>query len=147
MKWLIFAAIACSVAQAQSANRWNEPDPSNIRVEKLSDSELSGLTKLSDARQKALDAYYDARDAYQKEKDQLQQKYQAYAERGDCNKPRVDVEWKGKYIIVEQYPSNQAVWGCSSGPYIFASPATGNLSGSLSPNSGVIYNDATSIAK
>lgn len=133
MKWLIFAAMACAVAHAQSANRWNEPDPSNIRVEKLSDDEVGNLTKLSDARQKALDAYYDARDAYKKEKEVLENKYQAHTVQGDCSQPRVDVEWKGKYIIVEQYPSNQAVWGCSSGPYILASPASAILIGNADP--------------
>jgi hypothetical protein len=102
--------LACSIgvvqAHAQTTIiRYGEPDPDKVRVEKLSDEEVASLAKLSDAREKALETYLAARDSYEKTKGDLQQKYHAYSQEGDCNKPKVDVEWKGKFIIVEEFPA------------------------------------------
>lgn len=126
---LMLLASAPAFAQMQYA----DPQPNQVHVATLTDEEAAKLQSLSDRKQAALKAYFDLRDEYNSTKSHLEDKYDAHAQQGSCETSQTNVEWKGKFIIVERYDG--AHYGILFGAGCAAVPVFGGmaLTGDLRP--------------
>jgi Skp family chaperone for outer membrane proteins len=129
MKTLAALILLASAPLFAQTMRYEEPQPDQVRIAQLADAEFDKLTKESDARQKALEAYFAARDEYNKTKTALEDKYDAHQTAYSCEgQAKTDVEWKGKFIVVEKYSAQPAgINGCGGPSWFTTSPSVGTL--------------------
>jgi hypothetical protein len=125
----ICALLAAMPAFAQTLH-YDEPQPDQVKIAQLTDAEAAQLASESDTKQKALKAYFEARDAYSRTKASLEDKYDAHEVSATCGGAKTDVEWKGKFIVVEHYETANSL-SCyigTTGSVAFAT-GTGSLEG------------------
>lgn len=125
---IVLALFAAASAFGQTVT-YQDPQPQDLKIVTMSDVEFADLNKASEAKQKALEAYFKARDQYDAAKKYLEDKYDAREQQANCDGGlRKDVEWKGKYIVIERYAPGPGYYAC--GPsWVVATPATGYLNG------------------